>query len=325
MADNFLSLLDLAKRRGTDATVGLVEEVITFAPEIDRVLGHPINGINYTARVRTGYSAGGVFRNANEGVAIGASTFAQKRFDCFFFDSQLQVDEAVALAAQQDGDSLGTLQSDEAIGAMRAKAITLGTQFYKGTAADAKGHPGLTDFLNTSQVVDAGGTSTGCERVWFIWMNPQGVHYIFGANQGIQLKPWTFQQVKDASNNSLMAYVSNVSGYLGLSCAHNRAVGCIKNIKTTISGGNYTTPVTDKLIAQVEATFPVGIQPNLCFMSRNARASLQAARTVTLFAQASTPTATNNGGAGNIAPLPTHTASGIPIVVTDSITTETAS
>lgn len=363
MSNEFLGLLDITARRGTDQAVGTVEEVITYAPEMERILGRPIPGTHYTARVRTAYTANAAFRKANQGSPLAASQFTQKRFDAFFFDTQLQVDEAVARAAEQEGDSLASLQSDEAIGALRAKAIAFGKQFYQGTLNDANGFPGLIDFLTSQasvtdpitnaavdQTVDAAGTSTGCERVWMVWNHLQGVHFLFGGNQGIDIKPWTLQQVVDPNDSTkrLMAWVSNLSGFIGLSMAHVRAVGCIKNVKCGRDGSG-AKPVTDKLIAQLEAKFPVGMQPNgggaggypapaagqagvatpagqwLCFMSRGARASLQQSRTVSLLANMGMDTNKLSGAAGIIAPLPTHTASGVPIIVTDSIPQETAS
>ncbi len=335
MADQFLSLLDITARRGTDAAVGLVEEVVTFAPEIERIMGRPIPGAYYTARVRTAYTANAAFRKANQGVAIGSSKFTQKRFDCFAFDAQLQVDEIEVKMAEQQGDSAAQLQADEAIGAVRAKAILLGQQVYNGTLTDPSGFPGLIDFLATQlvetdpltkvavdQSVDAGGSAAGkCERVWFIWMHNQGVHFLFGGNQGLDISPWTKQRVGDSSTpvKHLTAWVANVNGLIGLSCAHVRALGCIRNVDNTLAGGNYTKPVTDALIAQLEAKFPIGIAPNLCFMSRKSRAGLQQSRTVTLLANMMGATASQSGAAGSIAPLPTATASGIPIIATDSI------
>jgi len=320
MADQFISLLDITARRNTDQAVGLVEEVVTYAPEIEKVMGRVIPGNSYLAKVRTALPTGGAFRKANVGSAISASRYVQKRFDCFIFDAQLQVDQASALMANQQGDSLASLQADEAAGALRQKAIALGTQFYTGLQDDPNGgFPGLTNFVNTAQVVDAGGSAVGaCEVAWFIWMHPQGVHFLFGGNSGIDITPWSLQQVKDANNLSLMAYVSNLMGLIGLSCAHVRAVGAVKNIDNTISGGNYTKPITDKMIAQVEASFPVGIAPNLCFMSRASRAGLQASRTVTLYGNvgANRPDFNNISA---IAPLPATTGSGIPIIPTDSI------
>lgn len=321
MADQFLSLLDITARRGTDAAVGLVEEVVTYAPEIEKIMGRPIPGNYYTARVRTALPGGGAFRKANQGVPISASRYVQKRFDCFIFDAALQVDEADALVANQQGDSLASLQADEAAGAIRNKAIVLGQQFYTGLNDDPNGgFPGLVNFVNAAQVVDAGGSAAGkCEVAWFIWMHPQGVHFLFGGNQGLDISPWARQQVKDSAGNSLMAYVSNIMGLIGLSCAHVRAVGAVKNIDNTLSGGAYTKPITDALIAQLMAKFPVGIAPNLCFMSRASRAGLQASRTVTLFAQLGMDTKSASGAAGLIAPLPTATADGVPIIPSDSI------
>src|SRR5258708_11891936 len=106
-----LSLLDITARRNTDAAVGLVEDVVTYAPEIANIMGRPIPGTFYTARVRTQY-AKGAFRKANAGVATGASKYEQRRFDCYFFDTQLQVDELEIRAAEQQGDSAASLQAD---------------------------------------------------------------------------------------------------------------------------------------------------------------------------------------------------------------------
>lgn len=315
--------------------MGLVEEVVTYAPEIEKVFGRPIPGSFYTARVRVAYTAKAAFRKIGAGVNIGSSKYTAKRFECFNFDAQLQVDEAAAKVSNQQGDSMADLQADEAIGALRAKAILLGQQFYAGTTIDANGFPGLIDFLNTQltetdpltgvavdQSVDAGGSSSGkCERIWFVWMHNQGMHFLFGGEQGLDINPWTRQQVTDDTDatKKYFAWVSNINGLIGLSGAHVRAVGCIRNVDNTLSGANYTKPVTDALIAQLMAKFPVGIAPNLCFMSRQSRAGLQASRTVSLLANMMTPTSRNSGAAAFVAPLPTQTADGVEIVVTDSI------
>jgi hypothetical protein len=245
------------------------------------------------------------------------------------------VDEAVALAANQQGDSIGELQADEASGVMRAKAIAVGKQIYQGTLNDPNGFPGLIDFINTQatiidpitnaaidQTVNAGGAGAGTEIVWAIWNHIQGVHFLFGCNQGIDIKPWTRQQVQDANAKKYFAWVSNLSGFLGLSAANFRAVGMIKNIKCGRDGSG-ATPLTDKLIAQLEAKFPVGLQPNMYLMSRGARASLQQSRSVTLFAQLGMSKDEGNNR-GIIAPLPTATASGVPIIATDSIQQQAA-
>jgi len=332
MANTFLSLLDItALTSGRDA-VGVVEEVVTYAPELEKVYGTPIDDTFDEVSVRTSYTDKAIFRSANEGVEIGASNFVPKRFDCAFIDAQLRIDEAVARKSTKPGATIAKLQANEAVGAMRAKAIAIGQQFYAGKKFDAKGFDGLVDFLTDHaaaigaanvknyQIIDAGGTSsTACEMVWYVWMHEQGVHLLFGKNQGVDIKPWREQTVTDSAGKSYNAWVSNLSGYLGLECAHNRAVGVIKNVDPTITNNAAVKPWTDQMDLDLYARFPVGLKPNLCFASRAAVASLQRSRTVTILANSGSKTAATAGVTANIAPRPTETASGVPIVETDSI------
>ena len=331
--DQFLSLLDIAKRNGTDTAVGLVEEVINYCPELEKIMGRSIRGTWTTARVRTGYTKGGAFRKSNAGVAIGSSTYEKKRFNAFFFDSPLQIDEADARAAEQENDSLASLQADEGTGAIRAKAIDLGTQLYLGSNWDPLGPPGLMDFLNVqasvtdpvtgaavNQTVDAlGASAVGTSTcLWAIWMHQQGVHWLWGADQAIDLKPWFLQRVTDANGNHFMAWITNLSGFIGTECAHVRAVGCVKNLIPGFDGAG-ATPLTDAMIARLEAKFPVGIKPNMFLGNRGAVASLQLSRAVTLLGNPAGPSSAWSGGATTLAPWPTMTTSGIPIITTDSV------
>jgi len=336
MADQFLSLLDITARGGTDQAVGLVEEVTTYAPELEKIMGRPIPGKSYLAKVRTALTSSAAFRAVNTGASVGASRYTAKRFDCFMFDAPIQVDEAEALAAEQQGDSLAELQADEATGAVRQKAINLGQQIW-GTApaqtSGTVGFPGAADMLATqlnvidpltsaaiNQSVDAGGSNAGtCQRVWYVWNHLQGFHLLFGGNQGLDIEPWKKQFVFPVGGGRYLAWVSNVKGLVGLSMANIRSIGCIRNVDARISGGSYVKPWTDALSAQLWALFPVGLKPNLCFATRSAIASLQAQRTVTIFGNLGVRTAGTPGVTGNIAPWPTQDINGVPIIPTDCI------
>lgn len=311
MADKLLTLLEITKRNGTDGAVGLVEEVTTYAPELDAVSGRAIAGTSYLARVRAAIHDKGAFRNANEGVEVGSSVYEQKRFECFFFDAQLQTDEAVIQAAGIN-DSPGEVLADEASGIVMSKMIYLGKQFYNGTANDAKGHPGLKDFANTALTVDATGSSTSY-RAWFVNLGLKGIHYIWGNQQGLNLKDWNLQQVTDSNSKKYMAWVNNLSGYIGLSCASSNSVGYVKNITTL-------KPLTDALASEVLSKFPIGMKPNMVFMERNTAFWLQRSRSATSITNRGAAT---NNGTDVFAPEPTSVA-GIPITITDSITSETA-
>lgn len=313
MADRLISLLDISKRNGTDQAVGLVEEITTIAPEIDSIMGRPIPGTTYKTRIRKALPGGPVFRNANEGTAIVSSVYDQKLSQCFILDGQFQVDQAVADAPEEGGREM--LLADEAAGLVRQKAIELGSQFYLGTTADAKGFQGLQAFYDsTNMEVDATSTNSGARTsVWFVWNDIQGAHWIFGNNTGLLMGQWRLQQVKDANNNSLMAYVNNLYGWIGLSINHSKSIGRIKNLEDTTGKS-----LTDALISKMLEKFPLQILNSgelKIFMNRKARGMLQRSRSVTIFSGMGSK-ATDKFEA--VAPLPTE-AFGIPIVVTDSI------
>lgn len=310
MADEYLTLLDVAKRRETDATIGLVEDIATYAPELATIGGRLVAGTHYRARVRTALKSNGAFRSANEGLNVGSSTYEQKRFDCYYFDSQIRVDEAVLKSATADGDSPEMLLADEASGAVKASMISLGAQFYTGTTADAKGFPGLTSFLNTSQDINASGSGN---TVWLINASLQGIHFIWGNNNGLVMGDWSRQALLDSSSKQYFGMVNNLSGYIGLSCASKYAVGRVKNVDSTHAA-------TDALIAECIAAFPVGFKPNLILMNRSAALYLQKARSFTSVTNAAPGRGRESAtGSDVFAAHPTE-SNGLPIVVTDSIT-----
>lgn len=314
MANDFMTLLELTKLKGTDTTLGIVEEVTTYAPELDTIKGREISGVSNLVAVRTALPNKGAFRNANEGVEIGKSTHQQKRFDTFFFDAQMRVDEAIVRAAMAQGGNAAGVLNNEAVAVMRAQTIAMGSQLYSG--ADAKGYPALSSFLDSNMVVDAGGTGAATYRAWFIWNAPGGVEFIF-SDGGIQQGQWNRQQVADPADatKSLMAYVNNLSGYIGLQAVASYAVGCVKNITAS-------KPLTDDLAEDLLAKFPIGQRPNMCFVSRDTRRWLQKSRSVTVMANVGSRQA--SGAFQATAPIPTEVA-GVPIVTTDSIVTAAAS
>lgn len=335
MADQYLTLKDITAWNNTDDVVGLVENIVNVAPELEVVMGRPIRGISYRARIRTAIAANAAFRRVNSGVALSASSYDRKRFNCFPFDAQLRIDEATLIEGESEGDLPGKIMTEEAVGAMRAKALILGRQFYQGTLNDPLGCPGLIDFLTTArtqvdsrtgkkidQAVDAGGTTAGaCEIVWFIKRGPQGVCWLFGNGKGITMNPWMWQQVAPADGTSTRnrSITSNIFGYIGTSMANYHAVGAIINVDVT----NGTTTANglwdDKTVAKLWAKFPITEKPDLCLCTQNAAASLQQQRATTNMVING-----ENGGTGHIAaignfPTSLPTAGNIPIVVTDSI------
>jgi hypothetical protein len=325
-----LTMADLAARRGTDKEIGLVQQIVNYSPEITTIMGRTVPGTFATAKVQIGIPKGGAFRAVNQGVLTSAGTYEKRRFNAFFFDAQLQIDEAELVAAEQEGDSLGDLQADEVAGALMNKAILFSQQFYAGTNVDPNGFPGLFSLLQAFNggdgkggVVDSrtdkpimnyvdanpGSTNPACEVVWYVWCHPQGVHFLFGGNKTIDVNPWVWQYLTDGKTPGarLRASVTNISGWIGLAAAHPFCVACIKNVD-----GQH--PWTDVLSTKLHSLLPTGITPTHVFATKRAISYLQQSRTVTLFGQG-----TRRPNQPLVAPPPTVDVMGVPIIATDGI------
>jgi major capsid protein gp7 len=311
MADKFLTLLDMSKRDGDGSgAIPLIEEINTVAPELESLKGVPTNGITYTIRKRVALPASPVFRNANEGTDIVSSTYDKGIGQCFFLDAQLKTDEMVVSAGKAEGNSMSEVLADEAFGVMRTKAIHIGDQFYRGLTADSKGFIGLQSLYDSTNCeVSATGSSGAATSAWLVWNDPQGVHWKFGANKGLELGEWVRQQTTDPNGKSYHAYCNNLSGWLGLYFGHTKSIVRVKLI-TTASGKTFT----DMLAADAIAKLPIFMRrsPNLLwFMNsvcelglRKSRSTVSTAKTDSLILQFAPPATETNG---------------VRIVLTDSI------
>lgn len=302
-----LTLLDLAKRTGSDPAIGLIEDITTVAPELAVIPVRPRSGTSYKYTKRTGRPAGG-FRATNEGSTPSKSKYDQLLGEMFFFDGLMNVDEAIVKGSD---DQLGDLLADEGSGILSETAVSIGDQVYQGVSAGPKGFAGFRATVDSSMVVDAQGTGT-VENIWFAYLDDrQGIHFPVGMNGGISLGDWQRQQIPDPNNSakSLFAYVNNLSFYIGLHIPTTYCLGCIKNVTTA-------KPWTDALTAELMAKFPSGRKPNRIFGSRNGIFLLQSSRaTVNVVGKVAS--------VGAYPDYPTESQN-VPITETDSPSTEAA-
>jgi len=321
MADTFLTLLDISKQNGTDQAVGVIEEVRTFAPEAEVIGGRPIKGTTYKGLVRTALPSAPGFRAANTGSAVAASRWDQRVNQCFFLDGQMRVDEMVLDASEFGAD---WVLANEAVGIAKQKLIALGNQVYYGNPSKTDfGFPGLT-YLYDPATMEVMANATGAlgattTSAWLVVNQPDCCEFIYGKNQGLQLKQWMPQYIV-STNSQYRAFVNNLSGFVGLSFNYTKSACRIKNLVAYGTANN--TGLTDALVAQALALFPVGVVPTHLFCTRAQRLNLQLSRT---------PVYSSTGGSAitaadalRFAALPTE-SNGIPLHVTDSISsTETA-
>lgn len=294
-------MLDVAKRTGNDQVVGLIEEVLDAAPELQVLPIRYKKGTSYTTLKRTAFTGGG-FRKTNEGTEVVKSSYVKQLVEMFFFDAQMEVDEALVAADP-------SLLTDEAVGVTRGSLINLGKQVFAGLAEDSGGFDGFKNLVDASMVVDAGGTGDDTHTVYFVVANDQGVTIPMNEETLLQLGEWVRQKLKDDDGKSYHAFCNNLRAWIGLQVGHKFAVGVIKNITAA-------KPLTDDLGHELEALFPVGMKATHAFMSRQAKLGLRKSRNA-VGAQKS------NGKGDASSPMPTEIAD-VPIVTTDSIDTVAA-
>ncbi len=339
MPNQFLTIKDITAAEGASQIVGLVDNIVNVAPELDRVLGRPISGISEKSLIMTALGSNAAYRAIGGGVQLSAPSFDRKRFNCMPWDCQMEVPEDI-LIEMKDSQTPNMIFERFATAAMRQKALKIGKQFYLGSANDPNGPMGLIDFLalqrtqvdsrtglKIDQVIDAGGTTANsCEIIWFIKMGPADVCWLFGNGRGITMNPWMRQRTTSADSTPNVpkyrtSWLANTFGYIGTSMANYHAVGAIINVDVTNGTATNNGLWNDDTVSRLFAKWPITEKPDLAFCTQNAAAMLQRQRTVTNFVSGA-----DRGFTQGIAPLadfPTRlpTMGGIPLIVTDSIVT----
>lgn len=315
------TLLDIAKLNGSDPIVGLIEENLTYAPELTVVPARTIRGTSYKTVSRDTYPGVG-FRAANGGVTYTKSTFLNRLHEAYIFSGNIRADVAIASAYEDGAEAYMAL---EASGVMKAAMIEIGQQFFYGVANDAKGFPGLNAFHDAFSaeltarsvdtiVVNAGGTTAATgSSVYGVKFGNDGLQFIFGQGATFEMGDWFKQMVNDGTaGQDYLAMCNSLNAWIGLQAANPYCIGRLKDATADSTKG-----VTDAKLAELLSKYPVGYKPDVWFMTRRSAFQLQMARTAT----------SNTSGKGDVplAPEPVS-ACGIPIVITDSLTnTETLS
>jgi len=198
------TLLDIQKLNGNDAAVGLIEENLKYAPELQVVPFRTIRGTSYKTGIRTALPTTG-FRNANEGQSPSKSTFKQSLIECFIFGGNVQADKAVADAYE---DGAAAWQAIEASGVMQSAMQNLGKQMFYGVTNDGKGFPGLkaalpaggTTLAGDALTIDAtGAAATTASSVYFVKFGVQDLTFVGGQSRAFDLGDFREQMIYDSN------------------------------------------------------------------------------------------------------------------------------
>lgn len=312
---SLFTMLDVQRLRNNDVEVGVVQENLAAAPELDVILTRTVPGNSYTTLSVSGQSGGG-FRRANEGVALGKSTLEKKLHECFLYSHPLRIDKSVQAASTDGVADAQTIEMSQGVLTLMQK---MGRQIFYGTAADSLGFSGFKQFTpktavagSSSIFVDATGTTAnGASSIYAARIGLLDAHIVLGGGTAFNFGEWNSQLITDANGKFYMADVASLDALVGLQIARTTSVGRIGNLTAQSGKG-----ATDALIATLMAQFPVGYEPTHFFMSRRSAAQLAASRPRTVYF---TP---GGNTAGNTAAITDYTVrdyQGKPIIVTDSI------
>lgn len=306
-------MLDLAKKAG--AIGNLIEENLDRYPEARLFPANVIDGTTFKTLLRVDYPDPS-FRAVNDVVATGKSTYEDKLAQCFFLDGHMEVDEAVVTAEGGEVEDFMTL---EANGMIKGSLRKIGKQIWYGTGntrGDAKGFPGALAITPAGLVVDAGGTTDNtCASVYLACLGQDQASLIFGKGNVLATNEWMRQRIDRTVagvTGHIMAWVNNLSGWVGAKWVNPNCVGRIKKLTADVGKG-----LTDSLVADLMATFPddADFSNARLFMTRRSARQLQQSRSATSVNNFGNRTAK---GTEIVAPWPTE-SNGIPIEITSSL------
>jgi hypothetical protein len=291
---------DVLALNSSEAIIGLIRQGQKKFPEFEMFPASAVEKTSYKTLVRTALPSVG-FRAINAGRETQKPTLAARSVDCMFLDASWDIDEAAALACEWGLDRALEIQAQAHIDAMM-KAIC--SQIWYGTGADAAGFAGVAGLLDNTDdamVVDATGTtaSTG-SSLFAVRFGVDACQLAWGLNGKIMAGEIARSRIFDGDGKAFWGWAQAVSGYAGLQLTNYEACGRICNLTADSGKG-----LTDDLIADLLAKFPVGEKPDAMFCSRRSLRQLQNSRT-----------ATNPTGAP--APFP-DSAFGVPLHPSDSI------
>lgn len=318
-----LTLLDIAKRKGNDSVVGMIEEIGTTAPEVAMLDTRTITGTSYSTYIRKGVPRVG-FRPPNAPATFVSCLYEKRNVELFNISTLVAVDKAV-LNADEKGPA--AVLADETIGVGQGVLLSIGAQNFYGKLIDKEGYYGLNEMIDDSMIISANPalaesapSSNKGTSVYAIIEGPTAIQMVYGNGQTIGLSAFTDQlipkQKPDGTLGLIPCKASDMNCWVAITNNSKLTAARLKNID--VSKGATTAKLNDELIADLLALFPAGYKVTALLMNSKARLQLQKSRPVVA---AAVNGGNAGGGSSGFAPIPVE-SNGVPIWCTDSIVSD---
>lgn len=316
MPNGRLNWLDRAAEVGNDLGVGLIEEIMDVAPEVDALFARNIGeATEYDTAVRIGLPTVG-WRSLNQGIPATKSKIDKRSVKTHIMAGRVEIDKQAYKAAKKIGETDLDVEAVEASGVAQAAKLHLGSQLVYGTGLD-KGFVGLKNLVVAGAegaiTVDAEGTTANtATSIYAVKTGLKDVALVLGGGvAGLDLDEFRDETLYDENGLPYPGRVADLQGWIGLQVPHANCVGRIYNLTAENGKG-----ANDDILSELFSKFPTGSKPDFYLMSRRSARQLQKSRAVVINVGGGNKA---SGSVASTAPMPTETADGIPIIVTDSI------
>lgn len=245
MPANYPTLMDVARRSGSDSIRKIVEILNVSNPILDDIPWLECNsGVSHITTIRTGIPTP-VWRMLNSGVPNAKSTTKQITAGCGMLEVYSEIDAKLVDLAKRNGGQQGAsdyLASEnsafiEGFGQKVSEAI-----FY-GDPSDPKQPVGLMNYYKAlpsngveTNVINGGGTTANNNTsIWLIQWGPDSVHGLFpqGSKAGLTENYKGVHTVKDADGNQFEAHRTHYGWDCGLVVRDWRSAVRIANVDIT--------------------------------------------------------------------------------------------
>lgn len=277
MADANLRTADVLTFNNVDMDA-MLKETLDAAPFLAALPAKTATSDLFKYTIQTANPSVG-FRNPNAGIEGTRGAYQQQVVTLKYLDASFWVDVAVADTDQRGADHAILV---EAVSHLRQAMREVEEQILRGTNNVAGGFEGFEDLGNLNaladtMVIDGGGTGADVSSVYLLHAGEQGVEIVWGRGGEFTVGPRQIVDRPDGTNQqSYKAYSHMIGGYCGLKRGHDLSVARIANLEDAASNS-----LTDDLIAQAMALFPVDQKPNMIVAGRAQQHRLQQSRTAT--------------------------------------------
>lgn len=299
-------------REGTVDFGKIFDQIVYDTPFLDDIPSYVVEGTNVTEMVAVSYPLA-TATPFNSGVMLSESDYETRNFETKPYSSVCAIDTKLITANPK---MAGEFMVREIMNKVRGFKATMERTLFYGDYVSPYGAKGMInlmgDFMTMSADSAHNSTATrqhGGMSVWAAHVSPETMKMLYSGSKAVSFGPekreTIMKKTADGKDGMMEAVTRHMNVCPGVALLNNCAVARMVNVSAD-------KPLTDSLLAELVNIFPTGLEPNVIYMSRQARYLLQQSRASKYVYQKKTSGATAD------ADMPKEYL-GLPIKVTSAL------